>query len=163
MGIKSEWYWLEQIYLKLAGTLTTVVSSITGTVTTDSPVVAQSSWATLINGTVFDDDPTEENSSAVDVSGYRGMWLELNIDSTLAPTDITFLPQFTDDDGTTWWDYQEGIWASMVFEDTQTASGIKKVFHLPLAGIDSMRIRVVATGTDGSNFFTVTVKGRAYR
>ncbi len=160
MAIKDPTFWLEQIYLKLAGTLTSI---ITGTVTTDSPVVAQSIWTTMIDGTVFDADPTEENSAALSVSGYRGMWLELDIDSLLAPADITFLPQFTDDSGVTWWDYQEGIWASMVFEDTQTASGIKKIFHLPLAGIDSMRIRVVATGTDGTNSFTVTVLARAYR
>lgn len=129
----------------------------------DKTVKSEAAWTTMIDGTVFDAAPTSENSANMSVTEFAGAWVLLDIDSTLAPTDITFTPQFSDDSGTTYYDFQEGIWASMVFEDTQTASGIKKAFHLPLAGIDDWRISVVTTGTDATNKFTVTVKARAYR
>lgn len=127
-------------------------------------IVAEAAWTTLIDAVLFDDDPTSQNSAVMDVDGYRGVWVLLNIDSTGTSAQIIqFVPQFSDDGGTTYWDYGEGFWASMIFEDVDTASGVKKAFLLPVEGIDDWRMRVVCTGTDATYKFTVTVKARAFK
>lgn len=117
----------------------------------------RSSIATLIDGVVFDADPTSYNSEKQDCDHYRRFLLFLNIDSTNTPTTIQFIPQFSDDGGTTWYDYVQGIFASMFYEDTDVASGIKECFSGECAGRD-FRLRAVAVGTDGTNTFTVTAK-----
>ena len=119
-------------------------------------------WTTLIDAIRLDNDPTFYNSDALDVEGYAMVALLVAIDSTLAPTDVRIVVQFSDDGGTTWWDYEEGFWASLYWEDTATATEIHKAFVLPVAGFDSMRIRAVATGTNAANYFDVTVKARPF-
>jgi len=120
-------------------------------------------WTTLISEVRIDDDPVYHNSPALDVDGWAAAWILISIDSTLAPTTLRVLAQFSDDEGTTWWDYEEGLWAALFWEDVDTASGIKKAYLLPCGGIDLMRINVTGAGTDATNFFDVTVKARAYR
>ena len=119
-------------------------------------------WTTLLDAVRLDDAPTFYNSAALDVTGYGMVALLVSIDSTLAPTDVRLLPQFSDDGGTTWWDFEEGLWASLYWEDTATATVIYKAFVLPVAGFDDVRIRAVATGTDANNYFDVTVKARPF-
>ena len=121
-----------------------------------------SAWVTLIDGIRLDNDPTFYNSDALDIEGYGMIALLVAIDSTLAPTDVRLLAQFSDDGGTTWWDFEEGFWASLYWEDTATATEIHKAFILPVAGFDHMRIRAVATGTNAANYFDVTVKARPF-
>lgn len=125
-------------------------------------ILTASAWTTLVNAIRIDDDPTSYNSAALDVTGYGAVWILIDIDSTLAPTDLRILPQFTHDGGTTWWDFEEGLWASLFWEDTDTAAGINKAYLLPCGGIDSIRIRVIGTGTNAGNFFDVTVLARAF-
>ena len=112
----------------------------------------------LVDAVQIDDDPTSYNSAALDVTGKAAVWLLIDIDSTLAPTLLRVLPQFSDDGGTTWWDFEEGLFASLAWEDTDTAAGINKTYLCPCAGQTSMRIRIVGTGTDANNYFDVTVK-----
>jgi len=119
-------------------------------------------WITLIDAIRLDNDPTFYNSAALDVEGYAMVALLVAIDSTLAPTDVRIVVQFSDDGGTTWWDYEEGFWASLYWEDTATATEIHKAFVLPVAGFDVMRICAVATGTNAANYFDVTVKARPF-
>jgi len=120
-------------------------------------------WTTLINAIVLDDDPTEYNSALYDVAGESAVWVLIGIESAGAPTNIRILAQISHDAGTTWWDFEEGLWASLYWEDTDTAAGILKAFLLPVGGVDAVRIRAVATGTDGNNTFTVTVRVRSFR
>ena len=129
----------------------------------DLTVLPEDSWTTLIDAVLLDDSPTSATSANMAVDGMRGAWVLLNIDSTLTPTDVRFVPQFSEDGGTTYYDYLEGVWASMYFEDADTASGITRAFYLPFAGVDDWRMYVVATGTSSSAKFTITVKARAYR
>lgn len=132
-----------------------------GTAIPDRPVdikpFRSTSLTTLIDGTVFDDDPTSENSAKVDTDDYRYFTLYLNVDSTNSPTTIQFLVQFSDDGGTTWFTFKQGVFASLYYEDTDVASGIKECFSGMCAGRD-FRLRVVASGTDATNSFTVTAK-----
>jgi hypothetical protein len=91
------------------------------------------------------------------------MWVLISIDSTLAPTDIRVLAQFSMDAGITWFDFEEGLWASLYWEDTDTASGINKCFLLPCGGMDEVRFVVTGTGTDATNYFDVTLRCRQFR
>lgn len=120
-------------------------------------LVRSNTITTLIDGEVFDDSQTSYNSSAVSVDDYKHFLLYLDVDSTLAPTTIQFIVQFSDDGGTTWYDYKQGLFASLFYEDQDTASGIKECFSGECAGRD-FRLRAVATGTDATNKFTVTAK-----
>ena len=119
-------------------------------------------WITIIDAIQIDDAPTFYNSAMQSTPGMAGAWVLIAIDSTLAPTNLRILAQWTDDGGTTWWDFEEGLWASLYWEDLDTAAGINKAFNLPLGGIDDWRIRAVGTGTDATNYFTVTVMYRCY-
>ena len=129
----------------------------------DEVLRTEAAWTTLIDAIRIDDAPTFYNSAAMDVTEWNAVWVLIDIDSTLAPTDLRVMAQFSDDAGTTWWDFEEGLWASLYWEDTDTAAGINKAFLLPCGGIDDIRIRVVGTGTDATNFFDVTVLARAFR
>lgn len=129
----------------------------------DVQVISEVAWTTLINEIRLDDDPTFYYSAALDIDGWSAVWILIDIDSTLAPTDIRILAQFSDDGGTTWWDFVEGLWASLFWEDADTAAGIKRAFLLPCGGIDDIRVGAIATGTNATNFFDVTVKARAFR
>ena len=129
----------------------------------DEIIRTEAAWTTLIDAVRIDNDPTSYNSGAMDVTEYSAVWVLIDIDSTLAPTTLRVLAQYSDDAGTTWWDFEEGLWASLYWEDTATAAGINKAFLLPCGGIDDIRIRVVGTGTDATNYFDVTVKARAFR
>lgn len=125
-------------------------------------VISEDAWTTLIDDQRLDDAPTSYDSAALDVDGWSAVWILVDIDSTLSPTNIRILAQFSDDGGSTWWDFVEGLWASLYWEDVDTASGIKEVFLLPCGGIDDIRIRAIGTGTDATNYFDVTVKARAF-
>jgi len=129
----------------------------------DTLVITEASYTTLINAIRLDDAPTYYYSAAMDVTGWGAVWVFIFIDSTLAPTNVRILAQFSDDAGTTWWDFEEGFWAALYWEDVDTAAGIRKALLLPVAGIDTLRIGAIGTGTDATNFFDVTVKARAVR
>jgi len=132
-------------------------------VPSDEILRTEAAWTTLVNAIRIDDAPTSYDSAGMGVTEYNAVWLLIDIDSTLAPTDLRVLPQFTDDGGTTWWDFEEGLFASLFWEDTDTAAGINKAYLLPCGGINEFRIRVIGTGTDATNFFDVTVLARAFR
>jgi hypothetical protein len=109
------------------------------------------------------DDPTTFTSEGLDVRGWQAAWVEIQIDSTLAPTDVRILAQYSIDGGVSWADFEEGLWASLYWEDTDTASGIRKIFLLPCGGVDQIRFVATATGSDATNFFDVTVIARQFR
>lgn len=120
-----------------------------------NPRPGRSVITTLLSAQSFDATTTSKNSSSVDCSRWRKFLLYLNVDSTLTPTDIRFIPQFSDDAGTTWFDYKQGLFASLYYEDADTASGITECFSGDVVG-RLFRLRAVATGTSAANKFTVT-------
>jgi len=117
---------------------------------------------TLINAVRLDDSPTSYNSDAINTEDFTDFLLFLNIDSTLAPTDVVFIVQFSDDGGTTWYDYQNDFWGDLRYEDVATAAGIKECLHGKVGG-RKMRLRAVATGTDATNYFDITAKIELFR
>ena len=117
---------------------------------------------TLVNAQVFDDVQTAYNSAKVDVDQWKHFLLYLDVDSTgTGDHIIQFIPQFSDDGGTTWYSWKQGLFASLFYEDVDTASGIKECFSGEVAGRD-MRLRVVATTTSATLKFTVTAKVEFY-
>lgn len=118
---------------------------------------SRSAIITLIDGVTFNNTTTASNSNAQDCYSYRYFLLYLNIDSTNAPTDIQFLIQYSDDGGTTWYDYRQGLFASLFYEDTVVAAGILECFSGEVMG-RTIRLRVVATGTTSTATFLVTAK-----
>ena len=157
-GAKSSEYWLGQIWAKLVGGIN---SGQDGDGAVASVVVSEENWTTVINNVRVDDAPTAADGTPVTVTGWSALWVLLRIDSTLAPTNIRFIAQYLV--GGQWYDFEEGLWASLMWEDTDTASGVNKVFLLPCGGIDTVRIRAVGTGTDAGNFFDISVSVRAFR
>ena len=129
---------------------------------TDDQIVTESAWTELLSQTFTATTPV--NSSTHDVDGYTHVMVELEIESNGTPTNITFVPQFTIDGGSSWGNHLEGIWSAMVFEDSITASGIRRFYRLDVSGADLMRFQVTATGvTGGGNEFIVVITVRAYR
>lgn len=111
----------------------------------------------ILASTQLDDNPTSVNSDSLDVSLCREILCYLTMDSTLAPTTLQWIAQFSDDGGTTWYNFLQGIWAAMFFEDTEVASGVTYCFSCPAVG-RLFRLRAVAVGSDATNFFTVAAK-----
>lgn len=112
---------------------------------------------TAIDGVVLDDDPTSTNSSTISADPWTDFLLMLSVLSSGTPTTVQFLVQFSDDVGTTWYTYKQGVFASLYYEDGDTASVVTECFSGKVHGRD-MRVRAVGVGTDGSNTFTITAK-----
>jgi len=118
-------------------------------------------WVTAIDA-VLDGTLVYANSSAYDITSTTGAWVCIYIDSAGAPTNVRVLAQFSHN-GTTWWDFEEGLWASMFWEDADTAAGIHKTYLLPCGGQDLLRFGTVATGTGQGAEFAVRVLFRPFR
>lgn len=112
---------------------------------------------TAIDGIVLDDDPTSYNSAAIEADPWTNFLLFLSVLSSGTPTTVQFVVQFSDDGGTTWYDYVQGLFASLFYEDTDTASVLTECFSGKVHGHD-MRVRAVGTGTDGTDKFTISAK-----
>ena len=117
--------------------------------------VSRSPVTTLLDGVVFNDVLSSQNSGQVDCAGFREFVLYLTMLSASTPTDIQFIPQFSNDGGTTWFSYLQGPWASMFFEDAVMSSEITEAYSGLVVG-RLFRLRAVATGTTSSATFTVT-------
>ncbi len=124
----------------------------------EGKAIRSSVFTTLIDDTTFDDTTTSENSAKVDCDQWKKFTLYLDVDSAgVGVHIIQFVPQFSDDGGTTWYTYKQGFFASLYYEDQDTADGITECFSGDCAGRD-FRLRVVATGTSATLTFTVTAK-----
>ncbi len=117
----------------------------------------------------IDDDPTTVSSDVdgihaapIDCSSYRNFSLELEILSTASPTDIEFFVEFSNNGGTTWRHYAQGLFASLVYSDLSVATLRSEVFTGLVVG-DMFRLRVVGTGTTAVNFFTFSSLVRFWR
>ena len=117
---------------------------------------------TLEEDQILNNVTTSKNSESVETRNYKRFALFLKIDSTLAPTDIRFIIQFSNDGGTTWWDLQNDFFGDLRYEDTATATAIHEVLEGPCAG-RLLRLRAVGTGTDATNFFTYSAYLELYR
>ncbi len=100
--------------------------------------------------------------AAIDCSSYRDFSLQLRILSSASPTDIEFFVEFSNDGGTNWYHYAQGLFASLVYSDLSVATLRSEIFKGDVVG-DMFRLRVVGTGTDGTDFFTFSSLVRFWR
>ncbi len=111
---------------------------------------------TLLDGVVFDAVTTTFNSSPIDTETRRMFLLYLDVDSGGTGAHIIqFKVQFSRDGGDTWFDYLQGPFAALFYEDTDTADGIKHCFSGVCGGRD-MRLQAVSTSTSATLTFTVS-------
>ena len=109
-----------------------------------------------INAVQLDDDPTSVEGAALTCKGYRYFTLYLDLGATLTPTTLEIIVQFSDDGGTTWYEYRQGLFAALFYEDTVivSGSGVKEVYQGNVIGQDC-RVKAVAVGSNATNFFTI--------
>ncbi len=114
----------------------------------------------LFDAQVFNDVTSEVNSledgafaAVLPSGGWDGYDLFLNLDSDNTPTDLEFFVEFSPDGGTTWFHNAQDMFASLIYDDTVVASGLRQVFRGEVAGAE-MRLRAIGTGLSSSNTFT---------
>lgn len=111
----------------------------------------------LFSATRIDDSPTSANSSAIATDPYRYGMMYVYIDSTGVSTQtIKILPQFSNDNGTTWYSYKGTPLGNIEYEDVDTASGLYESFPITYVGCD-FRVRLEGTNTTAANYFDVTI------
>ena len=101
-------------------------------------------------------DTTEQISDDVPCHAFRHFTLYVGIDSTGAPTTLQVKVQFLDRYTGKWHTLRQGLFASLFYEDTDTASGIYEVFHGLCAGRD-LRVTLTGVGTTSSAYFTTDI------
>ena len=74
---------------------------------------------------------------------------------------MQFQIQFLGRPGGTWHTYKQGLFASLFYEDQDTANGIAESFSGDVAG-RTMRFRAVGTDTTAVNMFTVSAAVEFY-
>lgn len=122
-----------------------------------SGVRRSSTTLTAIN-TTYDDSPTTATSATVDCEMFRRGSFCATVTESGAATDIAFTLQFSNDGGTTWFDYRVGPWVRYRFDDATIAahgSNQLKICEPFECVAPDVRMVVVGTGTDASNSFTV--------
>jgi len=87
---------------------------------------------------------------------FRKFGLYVFIDSTLAPTTLQIEVEFLDRWSNQWYQYKQGLFAALFWEDTDTALGIYEAFVGDVLG-RAIRVKLTGVGTDLNNFFTVSV------
>lgn len=88
---------------------------------------------------------------------FRKFFLYLDIDSTGSPTDIRIKVQFLNRVTGRWHTYKQGLFASLYYEDADTASGIWECFSGDCVGRE---FRITLTGADAAaaNYWTVSAE-----
>lgn len=130
----------------------------------DVIVVTEAEWSDGLVTTTLNVAGTQVvNGPVLDISDLSALWTHIRIDSTGAPTDIRVMPQFGQAATGPWFDFEEGLWASLFWEDTDTAPGINKAFLLPCGGQDNLRFVVTGTGIAAGATWEVQILVRGFR
>ena len=126
-------------------------------------------WVTLIDDVELN-TVTGVHSEPYDVREYSGCQVHIYVNSSGTPTHLRILPRFSPDydgvmlpEAAIWSASEEGLWASLGWEDTDTVSGEWKTYYLPCAGQDWVMFSARGTGTTAVNVFRVTLRIRKFR
>jgi len=117
---------------------------------------------TLWEDEVFNNVLTELDSDEILTENYTRFGLFLKILSAGAPTDIVFKIQFSNDEGTTWWDLQNDFFGDLRYSDAAVATVVQEIMDGPCSG-RLLRLRAVGTGTAADDTFTVSAYLELYR
>ena len=124
--------------------------------TLEADIEALTAQAThvLVDNIQFDDDPTSYTAGYIDVSAYRDFLLLISVTVTNSPTDIVIRVMFSDQATA------GHLFVNGPFGDLRYAAiaGTKTEAIHGKCLAPYMSVYVLATGTDASNSFTLTVK-----
>ena len=95
-------------------------------------------------------------SDEVECAPFRKFGLYVFIDSTSTPTDLHIEVEFLDRWTGQWYTHKQGVFASLYYEDGDTASGIYECFTGDVLG-RAMRVKLTGSGTSSAAYFTVSV------
>ncbi len=109
---------------------------------------------TAVNNQTFDNVQTSFTSAEIASGGYRKVLVRTILGVTNAPGTIKINLQFSEG-GATYENYTRGPFGSLMYEDTAGAKS--ESIEADIIG-SRLKINVVATGTDATNKFTLTVK-----
>lgn len=99
---------------------------------------------------------TPRLSQEIACGAYRHFGLFVYIDSTSTPTTLHIEVEFLDRWTGKWHSYKQGLFASLYYEDGDTASGIYECFQGMCLG-RAMRVKLTGAGTSGSAYFTTSI------
>lgn len=109
----------------------------------------------LLENLVINQDNEPRLSRQVDCYSFRHFTLYLKLDSTgTGAHHVCFLPQFAVTIGGEWHNYAQGLFASLCYEDVDTANGLWEVFQGDTAG-RLFRVRVMGDAATDSLYFTI--------
>ena len=100
------------------------------------------------------------SATGVDVSIAKQAMFFFTLAKTSSPTSIKFTLQISRDNGATWHDYTTSPFdAWIVSASAITASTYDRAWPLEEGKLlgKQMRVKAVGTGTDSSNYFTLTM------
>jgi hypothetical protein len=101
-------------------------------------------------------DTTARLSDAIECAPYRHFGLYIYIDSTSTPTDIHIEVEFLDRWSGRWHSLKQDVFASLYYEDADTASGLAECFYGMCMG-RQIRVKLTGSGTTSSAYFTVSI------
>lgn len=99
-------------------------------------------------------DTKEHQSEGIVCRDFREFLLYLGIDSTGAPTTLQVKLKYLDPWTGKWHTYKQGLFASLFYEDGDTASGVHECFSGEVMGSEIV-ISLTGVGTTDSAYFTV--------
>ena len=110
-----------------------------------------------INNVTFNNTTTSSTGSTVDCQLYREFLLFLDVGEagSSGTKTIEFTVQQSDDGGTTWYDYMDGAFGSLLESGASANGGIKKCLTGKCYG-DRIRVNAESTSTTATETFTVT-------
>lgn len=115
----------------------------------------------LIDGVVLNAVTTEKVSDSLRATPFRHFLLYLSVLSANTPTTVQFKVQFRDQALGPWHTYKQGLFASLYYEDGDTATVVRECFLGDVAGRD-FRVVATGTGTSATNTFTISASVEFY-
>ena len=109
----------------------------------------------LFKGEVVNSTIITPISPSILTRPFRHFLLHLDIDSTSTPTTLRVEIQFASTVTGKWHTYKQGPFASLYWEDVDTATAIQECFEGSCAG-RLFRIKLTGAGVTSSAYFTVS-------
>ena len=126
------------------------------TLITPSGVARSKDIILLADQRVLNDLITSFVTDGFPSGDFRFFALYLRLKSASTPTTIQFIVQFLEPTSGLWHTYNQGIFATLFYEDTEVATEIQECYEGICLGT-AMRIRAVGVGTTSSATFTTSI------
>lgn len=95
-------------------------------------------------------------SSSVNTFEFSRGAIAIELQSTLTPTDIQYLIEFSPNQGGLWFPMLNDFMGTMIYDDTSCVTLLHELYDFYIPG-SSLRLRVVPNGCTAVNFFSTRV------